>query len=140
MKKKIIGIIICMLLIIISIPISMAIPEQDSLNVSSVPNLEVRIMSGVEILSIAFTVENIGDTTVHDVKLIDMAVEGNVLYNSRIWLVSSELEPSQKAHYATDMILGFGKFTVTLTVTSEEGDSISTSANGFIFGLIYIIP
>ncbi len=140
MQSKKLVFIFCMMLIIISIPISMATPEQDSLNVSSVPNLEVRIMSGVDILSISFTVENIGDTTVHDVKLIDMAVEGNVLYNSRIWLVSSELEPSQKAHYSTDMILGFGRFTVTLTVTYEEGDSISTSANGFIFGFIYIIP
>ncbi len=58
MKRKIIGIIICMLLIIISIPNSMATPERDSLNVSSVPNLEVRIMSGVDILTIHFTVEN----------------------------------------------------------------------------------
>jgi len=140
MKSKKLVFIVCMMLIIISIPISMATPEQDSLNVSSVPNLEVRIMSGFDIWNIFFTVENIGDTTVHDVKLIDMAVEGNVLYNSRIWLVSSELEPSQQAHYSTDMILGFGIFTVTLTVTCEEGDLINASANGFIFGNIYFIP
>ena len=50
------SILVClMLFIIISIPISMATPERDSLNVSSVPNLEVRIMSGVDILSIHFT-------------------------------------------------------------------------------------
>ncbi len=140
MKNNKLVFIVCMMLIIISIPISMATTEQDSLNVSSVPNLEVRIMSGFDIWNIFFTVENIGDTTVHDVRLIDMAIEGNVLYNSRIWLVSSELEPGQKAYYDTDMILGFGRFTVTLTVTYEEGDSISTSANGFIFGIIYIIP
>ena len=140
MKNNKLVFIICMMLIIISIPISMATPERDSLNVSSVPNLEVKIMSGVDILTIHFTVENIGDTTVHDVKLIDMTVEGNVLYNSRIWMVSSELDPGQKAHYSTDMILGFGRFTVNLTVTCEEGDPIITSANGFIFGFIYIIP
>ena len=106
-----------------------------------------RIQEDKEILSKGntitddFTVKNVGDATAHNVTLIDLIIDGKVLYNNRITEWGKYIEPGETIHDSPDStFIGFGIFTATMTVTCDEGVNGTGSGNGFILGPIIFIP
>ena len=143
--KKLIGIFVCMLLISTVLPVSgTATLEKSSIPVSSLnsqePVLEAEIQSHTGIFAILIHVENIGNQTAHNVTISDTSFEGNVIYNHRELLVDEEIEPGEYGFVGLGIFMGFRKFTVTVTVTCDEGVSDTTSANGFALFIWCFIP
>lgn len=136
--KKINFLIITFVIISLSLPLITA--ENTSNNFS--PELETHILSGFSFLLIEINVENIGDATAHNVKLTDVVIDGNVILNfqeSKIWSV--DLEPGEWTFLdPNSMTIGFGKFTISMTVTCDEGASSTSSVTGVIFGPLIFIP
>jgi len=145
MKKKLIGIFVCMLLIGTILPVSGTLTiEKSSIPTSSLNNqepvLEAEILSHVGIFIIGVHVENIGNQPAHNVTISDTSFEGTVIYNHRELLVDEELEPGEYGFGSIGIFLGLRKFTVTVTVTCDEGVSDTTSANGFALAIWCFIP
>ena len=145
MKKKIVGIFVCMLLMGTALPVSStATVEKSLIPASSLnsqePVLEAEIESHVGIFAILIRVKNIGNQSAHNVTISDTSFEGNVIYNNRESLVDDEIEPGGIGFGGIGVFLGFRKFTVTVTVTCDEDVSDSVSANGFALLIWCFIP
>jgi len=138
--KKIIGILVCVMLVGISIPITKSSIENNLTNNNSEPILEVFISPGFNMHSFGVNIDNIGDATAHNVSFSDMYFTGKILYNHRPNLIFKELAPGPSAFFRTDNFIGFGLFTVNITVTCDEGCIASDSKNGIVFGWLYYIP
>ena len=146
MKKKIIGIFVCMLMIAATVlPVSSTLTiEKSSIPASSLNNqepvLEAEIQSHVGIFAILVHVENIGNQPAHNVTISDTSFEGNVIYNNRELLVDEEIKPGEYGFGGIGIFMGLRKFTVTVTVTCDEGVSDTVSANGFALFIWCFIP
>lgn len=145
MMKKLIGIFVCMLLIGTVLPVSgTMMVEKSSIPASPLngqePVLEAKIGPHFGIFKIWIKVKNIGTQMVHNVKISDTNFEGNVVYNNRESLVDDEIEPTGYRMGGTGIFLGLGKFTLTITVTCDEGASDTVSVNGFALGIFCFIP
>jgi hypothetical protein len=58
---------------------------------------------------------------------------------SLFWSV--DLDPGQFTFLdANSMMIGFGKFTISMTVACDEGASSNSEVSGFILGPIIFIP
>jgi hypothetical protein len=118
-----------------------SISADNSFNESG-PELETYILSGFSLIFTKIHVENIGDETAHNVRISEVTIDGNVIFNfqeSKLWSVDIEpgaiviLDPN-------NMIFGFGKFTISMTVICDEGASSTSTVTGLIFGPIVFIP
>lgn len=111
-------------------------------NDESEPKLETYIVTGFSLLLVKINVENIGDETAHNVTISNISTGGNVIFNfqkSKLWSV--DLKPGEKTVLdPNSVILGFGKFTISIEVTCDEGKSSTSSVTGLIFGPLIIIP
>jgi len=133
-KKTLTVIVIC-LMMLMSLPVVMGATHNES-----GPVLNVRILTGPQFPGPSFRVDNIGDESAHNVELTDVAVEGNVLYNNRIVKIADEMEPGDwDISSANSIFIGFGVFSMVLTVTCDEGVFYSDKTNGIIFGPIIFI-
>ena len=105
------------------------------------PVLDVRIITGPIFPAPSFRVDNIGDESAHNVELTDIAVEGNVIYNNRSGKIADEMEPDDWTINAVNScFIGYGVFSIVLTVTCDEGVFYSDKTNGIIFGpFIFIL-
>ena len=135
MKKTIVCIIVSMLFLLTSLTFAVATHNESG------PVLDVRILTGMQFPGPSFKVKNIGDETAHNVELTDIAVDGNVLYNNRSVKIADEIEPG---HWTIDVanswFIGFGIFSMIVTVTCDEGVFSSDETNGFIIGpFIFIL-
>ena len=147
MKKKMI-MSCCILLLFVggSILVSTSsasedIDKSDSSQVHILgPELELRIDQTYGWFVVFFTVKNIGDTVVHNVRLYSVHFEGQVLYNNRTSGIETEMDPGEYTYAATDLQFGMGRFVVTITITCDEGVTDTRSANGFAIGPLCIIP
>ncbi len=99
------------------------------------PVLEVRILTGFQFPNPSFRVDNIGDETAHNIKLTDITVNGSILYNNREMKIADEMEPSDwDISSANSWFIGYGVFSMVLTVTCDEGVFYSDKTNGLIIG------
>jgi hypothetical protein len=144
MKMKIIGLLVCMLLILTILPVSgTAFLERSSkpFTVSNQqPILEVEIKTHNGIFVVPINVRNIGEQPAHNVTISDTSVEGNVVFNHRDYIVDDELLPGELGYSSVGIFFGFRKFTVTITVSCDEDVSDTTSANGIAFLIWCYIP
>lgn len=105
------------------------------------PELEVEVLTGPHFPSPAFRVVNIGDVTVHNLRLTDTIVVGNILYNNRDINIADSLVPDEMdIDSVNSWFFGFGIFSITVTVTCDEGVFSSDVTNGFIIGSLVLIP
>ena len=135
MKKTILCVIVSMMLLLTSLTFSVATHNESG------PVLEVRILTGFQFPNPSFRVDNIGDESAHNVELTDIAVDGNILYNNRNVKIADEIEPG---HWTIDVanswFIGYGVFSMVVTVTCDEGTFSSDETNGFIIGpFIFIL-
>lgn len=151
MKRKIVGVFVCMLLLMQIIPISVGVTNDAENNLDeSEPEFEVGLVPGVfssipyfifPFDGLQISVKNIGDATAHNVKLLNLSADENVLFNSRIIEWNKDIEPGQKIQrYLTVMFMGFGRFNMTMTVTCDEGVIVTGRSSGFILGILMFIP
>jgi len=78
MKKRIVCIIVSVMFLLTSLTFSVATVEMNS-----EPILKIEINPKINVLSIYYSVLNIGDATAHNVTYSNISFEGNVLYNSK---------------------------------------------------------
>ena len=143
MKKgtKLAVVTISFLIIGMSLPIISAENTGDE----SGPELEVGLYTsigfGFNYGGLEISVKNIGDATAHNVTLIDLSIDGNVLYNNRVTEWGRDVEPGHMLIASPwSMFFGFGIFTATMTVTCDEGVNDTGSGNGFILGPLIFVP
>jgi hypothetical protein len=135
MKKTIVCIVVSVMFLLTSLTFSVATHNENG------PVLEVEVLSGPHFPAPAFRVRNIGDETVHNVELTDITVDGNILYNNRDMKLADEFEPEQWTIYGPNSwFIGFGTFSMIVTVTCDEGVFSSDETNGFIVGALVLIP
>jgi hypothetical protein len=128
-KKSLAVILIC-LMVLMSLPVVMGATHNES-----GPVLYIGILTGIQFPGPSFRVKNIGDESAHNVELIDIAVEGNVIYNNRSAKIADELEPGDGTIDAVNScFIGYGVFSMVLTVTCDEGVFYSDKTNGIIIG------
>jgi len=134
--KKTLAVIVICLMMLMSLPVVMGATHNES-----GPVLDVRIITGPIFPGPSFRVDNIGDESAYNVELTDITVEGNVLYNNRIVKIADEMEPGDwDISIANSFFIGFGVFSMVLTVTCDEGVFYSDKTNGLIFGpFIFIL-
>ena len=133
MKKKIIGMFVCTLLFATLVPMTVTADE-------SGPILDIQIQRGFQFVGPSFVVKNIGDERAHNVTLTDIAVDGDVLYNNRDLKLTNEFNPGGwNVYYINSYFIGYGAFSMVLTVTCDEGTFYSDKTNGFIIGPFMII-
>lgn len=140
MNKKLIGILFCMMLIGISMPVIKSTVVNNSVHNNSGPILEIMIFSRFSLLELVFIVDNIGNAMAHNITYSGIDIVGNVLYNSKAHFLTEEIEPETGVYGWSDRFIGFGKFTATITVTCDEGYIATASTNGIVFGPFYYIP
>jgi len=129
MKKGIVCIVVSMMFLLTSLTFSVATHNESG------PVLYVGILTGIQFPGPSFRVKNIGDESAHNVELIDIAVDGNVLYNNRSEKIADEMEPGDSTIDAVNScFIGYGVFSMVLTVTCDEGVFYSDKTNGIIIG------
>jgi len=129
MKKGIVCIVVSMMFLLTSLTFSVATHNESG------PVLYVGILTGIQFPGPSFRVRNIGDESAHNVELIDIAVDGNVLYNNRSVKIADEMEPGDSTIDAVNScFIGYGVFSMVLTVTCDEGVFYSDKTNGLIIG------
>ena len=130
--KKIIIFTFCMMLLLCSIP---------TIAADSGPELEIKILPGPSFPAPAIKVTNIGDETAHNVHLTNVNIDGNVLFNNRGVNIANTLDSDNFIICTPNSwIIGFGLFTMNVTIECDEGVFISESSNGFIIGALQLIP
>ena len=147
MKRKIVGIFVCMLLAVTVLPTN--VTANETTNVAE-PILKVDIGYGYPYPGIEFIVRNIGDATAHNVTFTDVNISGDVVYNNRGHIsdwnypsdnITLDIEPGNRGYGTVDSwVVGFGVFSVIITVTCDEGTFYSDKTYGLIFGpFIFIL-
>jgi len=109
------------------------------------PELEAGLYTGIgfgfNYGGLGISVKNIGDATAHNVTLIDLSIDGNVLYNNRVTEWGKDVEPGHMLIASPrSMFFGFGIFTATMTVTCDEGVNDTGRGNGLILGPLIFVP
>jgi len=132
MKRKITIIVIIFLLLGLFLP---------TIQSHSGPELEVNVRTGMHFPAPSYKVRNIGDSPVHNVEITDTSVEGNILYNNRDAKVADVIELGELVICdSNSWFVGFGVFSIVVTITSDEGVFYSEETNGFIIGSVTFIP
>lgn len=114
----------------------------------SSPDFEIYLGSSIgpsfDYESIQIYVKNTGDAPAHNVTLTDFQINGSVVYNNRgaYWFGKNDfLEPGEiMSGFPKTAMIGFGKFTVEMTITCDEGVNATGTGDGVIFGFIVFVP
>ena len=137
MKIKKIIILGLMIITIITVPLTTAENNYEN----SGPILEVGLSTYLGTNGPKIFVRNIGDEIAHNVKLVNLSVVGNVVYNNRVTYWEKDVSPdSTISDYPNSLFFGLGVFTATITVSCDEGVTTTGSGNGIVFGLILFVP
>lgn len=140
MRKITFLIAIC---IITSLSLPLITAENTANNIE--PEFEIGLYPGIgfglNFHGFEISVKNIGDSTAHNVTLTDLSIEGNVIYNNRVTEWHRDIEPGTTLlGYPNNLFIGLGRFTVTMTVTCDEGINDTGSGNGYMFGPFIFVP
>ena len=105
------------------------------------PQLDIRIMAGPSFPCPMIKITNNGNSTAHNIHITDVNIEGKVLYNNRDTKLSNDLDPDGFTFCSPNTwVVGYGLFTMNVTVRCDEGVFYSDLINGFIIGPLQLIP
>ena len=137
MNKHIIplGIIIIFLLMLIP-------TTQGYKDFNEEPELETYIYSGFHVFSFKIHISNIGTATAHNVKITDVTTDGSIYFNFQpAKMQAYTINPGMSTALETrSMAFGMGNFSVSMTVSCDEGMSSTSSVIGVIIGPFILIP
>ena len=104
--------------------------------------LETSIMTGVNVWFFGIYVDNVGEEVAHNVRLTDVTVDGNVIFNfQESKQYERDINPGAMTLLDPNSgVIGYGKFDLSMTITCDEGCTLTSSVEGFMFGPFYIIP
>ncbi|MBS3778053.1 MAG: carboxypeptidase regulatory-like domain-containing protein [Candidatus Thermoplasmatota archaeon] len=106
-----------------------------------VADLDISINSGFSFPSPLIRLENTGNVDLHNLKVTNISVKGNVLYNSRELSIANTFEPGHvDLIMLNTWMIGYGAFTLTITISCDEGEFVSQPTNGLIVGPFMFIP
>jgi len=104
-------------------------------------DIDVYIISGPHLISPTIKITNTGDVAVHNILITNVSIQGNILFNNRESLIVDMLNPGEKAiGQPNSLFLGYGLFSMTITIECEEGVYTTDETNGFIIGWFFLIP
>ena len=107
----------------------------------SIAELDISISTGFSFPSPLIRLENTGNVDLHNLKVINTSVTGNVLYNNRELSIANTFGPGHvDLVMLNTWMIGFGAFTLTVTITCDEGVFVSQPTNGLIVGSFMFIP
>ena len=137
MKKKIVGILTCMLLII-SVFSMTAIADPGA-------NLENKIFGGFPLIfgirNVGGAIVNTGDDIAHNVSFnftVTGGSNGSIDYNyADYW---GDLSSNESLGIVTDAIQGFGLVTLTLAASSSNAGNVTETKKGFQIGYFTWVP
>jgi len=143
MKKVILGIIVCMLLIATAV-----FPLADAMNISTIykrentygrnvnaTNLSLTITGGIGLI---FNTKNVGELNATNV-IINVTITGGILGLIKIsdGLIKATLTPSGVFPFHL-LPLGLGSITINATARADNAAPVTKTAKGFIL-LFYVI-
>ena len=131
------------IVIMVFLMLGLVVPLTTAGNISneSGPEFEVGIWSCISMTGPEIYVKNIGDATAHNVRLIDLTIDGFVVYNNLVTNWRRDAEPGYTIlDYPNSLFIGFGMFTATITVTCDEGVTGTGSGNGIMIGPLMFVP
>lgn len=158
MMKKINIIFVCFTLVLATAGFSIAVEKNtiDDGNSSTVkeyseskPILEVGLATvignglweGLTGQSLVISIKNVGNVTAHNITLVDLTIDGKVLYNNRVTEWHDDVEPGVTAFREPhSLFFGFGTFTATISVTCDEEVNGTGSGNGLMIGPFLFVP
>jgi hypothetical protein len=141
MKKKIVGILICMLLFIPALSISAAADSEAELDIQIYGGFPIPYL----IRSAGGVIVNIGDTTAYNITY-NLSIIGGLSGNINITYEGDYdyLEPVSTSGKAlsvmTSNTYGFGPVIINLTASATNAESVTVKAKGFQIGDFTWIP
>ncbi len=136
MKK----IVIILIAFVIALMVTPSLTAE--LPIETGPRLETSILTGFNMFIFQIFVENTGDEIANNVTLTDVTVEGNILFNfqeANPW--SENIAPGEKTILDPNSVaIGFGKFSVSMTVSCDEAVTSTSTVDGLIVGPVIFIP
>jgi hypothetical protein len=96
--------------------------------------LQIIIKGG---LGPSITIKNIGNYTAWDV-VLDSTIGGLVFFGAHITMNVSEIPPGEEVILQPGLIFGFGKVTISLTISGANVKETSSEASGFLL-LIFLL-
>lgn len=106
-----------------------------------VAELDISINTGFSFPSPLIRLENTGNVALHNLKVTNTSVTGNVLYNNREVAIANTFGPSHvDLIMLNTWMIGFGTFSMTVTISCDEGVFVSQPTNGLIVGPFIFIP
>jgi len=137
MKKKIVGILVCMLLVISVFSIT-AIADPGA-------KLENKIFGGFPLIfgirNVGGTIVNTGDAIAHNVSFNFTVIggsNGSIDYTyADYW---GDLSPNGSLGIVTDAVQGFGLVTLSLSASSSNAGNLTETAKGFQLGYFTWVP
>ena len=137
MKKKIIGIFVCMLLLIPVLSMSVVADPGAKLN--------IQIFGGLPFFfglrNVGGAIGNIGDDIAHNVSY-NFTMKGgfNDLIDYSFEDYFGNIPPNGSVGIATDAVNGFGLVTITLSATSSNAGNVTKTRKGFQIGYFTWVP
>ena len=141
MKNKLVGILVCMLLLIPALSMSAAADSEAKLDIQIFGGFPLPVL----IRNAGGVIVNIGDTTAYNISYTLSIIGGtsgniNITYEGYY----EYLEPLSTGGAAlavmTQNANGFGLVTITLTASATNADSVTVKAKGFQIGDFTWVP
>ena len=137
MKNKLVGILVCMLLLIPALSMSAAADSEAKLDIQIFGGFPLPVL----IRNAGGVIVNIGDTTAYNISYT-LSIIGGTSGNIDITYGGyyEYLEPGDALGVITPNANGFGLVTITLTASATNAGNVTETAKGFQLGYFTWVP
>jgi hypothetical protein len=141
LKNKLIGILVCMLLIIPALSMSAAADPEAKLDIQIFGGFPLPIL----IQNAGGVITNIGNNTAYNISYTLSIIGGtsgniNITYEGYYEYLEPLSEGGKALGVMTPNANGFGLVTITLTASATNAENVTETAKGFQLGYITWVP